>query len=279
MSARTPARRLPPSGALGLRAAALAYIGLLVLLPIIAISVRAFEDGPRGFLAELARPEALAALRLTFLCALGVTLFNAVVGSIVAYTVIRYRFPGKAILNALIDLPFAIPTVVVGFILVLLYGPRGIIGAILKSNGIVLLNNQAGIILALLFVTFPFVVRAVQPILEELDREEEQAAWTLGAGHWETLRRVILPVITPGIITGAALSFTRALGEFGSVVLIAGNIPLKTEVAAVYVYGQVESDNVRGATAVSLFLLVAAFGFLTLFTLLQARLSRHHHAA
>jgi sulfate/thiosulfate transport system permease protein len=192
--------------------------------------------------------QAVAALRLTLLCSLGVAAINAVTGTLIAWVLVRDRFRGKQIVNALIDLPFALPTIVVGITLLALYGPT-------SPVGIDVIATKTAIMLALLFVTLPFVVRSVQPVVMELDREMEEAAASLGAANATIFRRVVLPNLVPAILSGAAMSFARAVGEFGAVVLIAGNIPFKTQLASVYIFGQIESDDPIGAAAVSVVLL------------------------
>jgi sulfate/thiosulfate transport system permease protein len=190
----------------------------------------------------------VSALKLTLIAAVIVAAINAVFGTLVAWVLVRDEFPGKRVINALIDLPFALPTVVAGITLLALYGPKGPVG-------IDVAYTKAAIGLALLFVTLPFVVRSVQPVLIELDREMEEAAASLGAGSATTFRRIVLPNLMPAIVAGSALGFARAVGEFGSIVLISGNVPFKTQVASVYIFGQIESDNTTGAAAVSVVLL------------------------
>jgi sulfate/thiosulfate transport system permease protein len=183
------------------------------------------------------------------------TLINMLMGTITAYVLVRYRFWGKFILDAMIDLPFAIPTLVTGVMLVLLYGPQSIIGAFFKDSwDIRIIFSPIGIVLALLFLGYPFVIRSVQPIFEQMDVHQPEASYTLGASSWYTFRRVIFPYIRPAMLTGGLLGFARALGEFGAIVLVAGNIPLKTQTAAVYIYGQVEGGNMPSASAVSVIL-------------------------
>ena len=203
--------------------------------------------------------QAVAALRFTLLISLATAAINAVAGTLVAWVLVRDRFPGKRVVNALIDLPFALPTIVAGLTLLTLYGPR-------SPVGINIAFTQAAVLLALLFVTLPFVIRSVQPVLLELDREMEEAAASLGARPAVIFARVILPSLIPAILSGAALAFARAVGEFGSVVLISGNIPFDTQVASVFVYKQIESDNAGGAAAVSVVLL-----FLSLLVLIGIR--------
>jgi sulfate transport system permease protein len=248
------------------------YLGLIVLLPVAAILWRSVADGPEAFLEAISNPQALAALQLTFTLSLIVVAVNALMGTLIAWVLVRDDFPGKPVVNALIDLPFALPTIVAGLTLLTLYGPR-------SPFNINVAYSQAGIVLALLFITLPFVVRAVQPVLLELDRDMEEAAASLGATPPSVLRRIVLPNLAPAILTGSALGFARCIGEFGSVVLISGNIPYRTEVASVYVYGQVETDNPGSAAAVSVVLLVSSLALLALFDLLRRRISRHEEVA
>jgi sulfate transport system permease protein len=222
---------------------------VIVLIPLAAVVARSTEGGLSAFWDAVTAPAAVAALRLTLLISLAVAALNAVAGTLVAWVLVRDRFRGKAVVNALIDLPFALPTIVAGITLLALYGPS-------SPAGIDVVGTRAAIALALLFVTLPFVVRSVQPVLLELDREMEEAAASLGASAGTTFRRVIFPNLVPAIISGTALAFARAVGEFGSIVLVSGNIPFKTEVAAVYVFGQIESDATTSAAAVSVVLLV-----------------------
>lgn len=252
-----------------LRGTALSYIGLFVILPILAISTRAFNKGLQRMWVELIKPEALFSLRLTFILAFAMIGINTLMGTAAAWVLVRYRFPGKAFVNALIDLPFAIPTVVTGLMLVVLYGPQSSVGKFLSAQGIEVIFAKPGIVLALLFVTFPFVVRAVQPVLMELDPDVEEAAATLGASRMTIFRKVILPSTLPAILTGAALAFSRAMGEFGSVVMVAGNIPMKTQVAPVFVYGEIESYNPQGALGVSIVLLAGSLIVLLILNFLQ----------
>ena len=231
------------------------YLSLIVLVPLAAVLLRSLEGGVAAFWEAVTEPQAVAALQLTFLISLAVVAVNAVVGTITAWVLVRDSFRGKSIVNALIDLPFALPTIVAGLTLLALYGPKSPIGVNVAYT-------TAALVLALLFVTLPFVVRTVQPVLLELDLEMEEAARSLGATSFQTFRRVVFPNLFPAILSGTALGFARALGEFGSVILISGNQPFKTEVASVYIFGQIESDNVTGAAAVSVVLLVASLAVL-----------------
>ena len=202
------------------------------------------------------------------------TVLNAVAGTLAAYVLVRFRFPGRTLLNAAIDLPFAIPTLVTGVMLVAMYGPQSTIGTWLEGQGLKVIYAVPGIVLALLFVCYPFVVRTVQPVLEGAERQQEEAAFTLGASRWTTFRRVVLPTIAPAILTGSMLSFARALGEFGSIVVVAGNIPGRTLTAPVYLYQQVEAGDVRAASAISVVLLALSFSLMLGVDRIQGRRSK-----
>jgi sulfate/thiosulfate transport system permease protein len=223
-----------------------------VLLPLAAVVDKSLEGGLSGFWDAVSSPQARAALELTLGVSVVVTLINAVMGTLIAWVLVRDDFRGKGLVNALIDLPFALPTIVAGLTLLSLYGPK-------SPLHVSLAYTRAGVALALLFVTLPFVVRAVQPVLLGVEREAEEAAASLGAPPFTIFRRVVLPSLRGAIVAGAGLGFARALGEFGAVVLISGNLPFKTEVASVFVFGQLENDNVQGAAAVSVVLLVMSF--------------------
>lgn len=250
----------PNFGFLGLRAVALGYLIAFIVVPLIVVQVQGIRFGFDEFWSSITRPEAISAVTLSVYTSAIMALINTVIGTLTAFVLVRYRFPGKAILNTLIDLPFAIPTLVTGVMLVLLYGPQTPIGSFLNNQlGIRVLFAVPGIILALLVVGYPFVIRTVQPVLLQLDASQSDAAFTIGAGAWETFRRVIFPVIRPAVITGALLSFARSLGEFGSVIVVAGNIPFRSQVGTVYVYTQVEAGDLQAASSVSMVLLVIAF--------------------
>jgi len=230
---------------------AMAYLSLIVLIPLAAVVDKSLEDGFDTFWAAVTNEQALAALKLSLVASGIVAAINAVTGTLIAWVLVRDDFRGKGVVNSLIDLPFALPTIVAGLTLLALYGPRGPVG-------IDVAYTKVAVILALLFVTLPFVVRAVQPVLMELDEEMEEAAASLGAGNLTIFRRVILPNLTPAILAGVALAFARSVGEFGSLVLITGNLPFDTEVASVFIFGQIESDRVIGAAAVSVVLLAVS---------------------
>ncbi len=271
-----PSPSLRPSG-LVLRSLTLSYLGVMVLLPLFALVIQSAEPGPRALWEALTDPFALNALKLTFITAFAMVIVNVITGTATAWVLVRYQFPGKSIVNALIDMPFAVPTVVAGLMLVILFGPESVLGAFLSNHGWGVVYKRPGVILALLFVTYPFVIRSVQPVLLELDPVEEEAAATLGAGAFTTFRRVTLPTLWPSILTGAALSFSRALGEFGSVVMIAGNNPL-TKTAPLYVFSEIESNNRHGAMVVSVVLLACSLGILIFLNALQKRGGRAHDA-
>ena len=246
-------------GRWGLRVTAMLYLGLMIVLPLSAIVASGFSGGISAFWSEVTNPMALGALKLTLVTATLTSAINLVMGTMTAYVLVRYDFPGRGLLNAVADLPFAIPTLVTGVMLVVLYGPQRILGAWLEARGIQVIFATPGIVLALLLVTYPFVIRTVQPVLMELDKTQEEAAYTMGASKWTTFYSIILPEIIPAIVTGSLLCFARALGEFGSIIVVAGNIPGQTLTAPVYVFGQLESSNQRGASAMSVLLLALSF--------------------
>jgi sulfate transport system permease protein len=244
-----------------------AWLTLIVLIPLAAVVARSFDGGIGAFFDAITNKQALAAIRFTLIVSIVVAALDAVMGVLIAWVLVRDEFPGKAFVNSLIDLPFALPTIVAGLTLLALYGNT-------SPVGVNVAYTQAGVALALLFVTLPFVVRAVQPVLMSLDREAEQAAASLGAGPVYTFRRIILPALRPAILAGVALAFGRAVGEFGAIVLISGNIPFKTEVASVFVYGRIESGATTSAAAVSVFLLVISFVMLLGISLFARRAER-----
>jgi sulfate transport system permease protein len=245
---------------------------LLLLIPLAVIFQDGLKAGPSALWQSISQPIAWSALQLTLWTSAIMAVINAVLGTLTAYVLVRYNFPGKSALNAIVDLPLAIPTLVTGVMLVILYGPQGTIGKWLQDQlAWRVIFAPPGIVLALLFINFPFVVRAVQPVLENLDRDSENAAATLGAGAIMIFRRVTLPALWLPIVSGALLSFARAIGEFGSIVIVAGNIPFRTQTAAVYVFGEVESANRQGASAISIVMLSIAFGSVVLVDWLRRR--------
>jgi sulfate transport system permease protein len=265
--ALAPSRGLPGGAALG-RGVAMTYLGIIVLLPLAAVGAKSLQGGFSDFWQSVTSPQAVAALRLTFITSAIVVAINAVTGTLIAWVLVRDRFRGKGAVNALIDLPFALPTIVAGLTLLALYGPK-------HPVGIDVAYTRVAVGMALLFVTLPFVVRAVQPVLMTLDREMEEAAASLGATSFQTFRRIILPNLTPALLSGVALAFARAIGEFGSIVLISGNIPFKTEVASVFISGRIESDDLSGAAAISVVLLLLSLVVLTAIGGLSRWRSKH----
>ena len=256
-----------PGGALAAGVSML-YLSMIVLIPLAAVVSRSLDGGIDAFWTAVTNPQAVAALKLTLIASAIVAAINAVSGTLIAWVLVRDEFRGKNFVNSLIDLPFALPTIVAGLTLLALYGPR-------SPVGVDIAYTQTAVILALLFVTLPFVVRTVQPVLIELDREMEEAAASLGAGNFTIFRRIILPNLIPAILAGVALAFARSVGEFGSLVLITGNLPFKTEVSSVFIFGQIESDRVTGAAAVSVVLLVISFVVLLGISFVSRWGSRH----
>jgi sulfate/thiosulfate transport system permease protein len=250
------------------RGVSITWISIIVLIPLAAVLTRSLDEGPAAFWEAISEPEAWAAIRLTVISSLIVVAVNAVMGTLIAWVLVRDDFRGKGIVNSVIDLPFALPTIVAGLTLLALYGADSPIGVNAAYT-------KAAVVMALLFVTLPFVVRAVQPVLLELDQEMEEAAASLGASNRRIFRSIILPNLTPAIIAGCALAFARAIGEFGSLVLLTGNIPFDTQVASVYIFGRIESDNVTAAAAVSVLLLVISVAILFALNLFGRWRSRH----
>ena len=262
-SVGTRASRRPPL-AVGI---AFVWLSVIVILPLAALTVSSTEEGWDTFWAAVSSPGAWAAFKLTVLMSLIVAAVNAVAGTLIAWVLVRDDFHGKSLVNSLIDLPFALPTIVAGLTLLALYGPSG-------PAPVDIAFTRWAVLAALLFVTLPFVVRSVQPVLMELDKEAEEAAASLGAGPLTTFRRVILPSLAPAILSGSGLALGRALGEFGSVVLISGNLPFKTEVSSVFIYNRIQSGDTAGAAAVSVMLLLASLVLLSVFAFAGRRLSR-----
>lgn len=265
---RRPVRpgRLTATSGLGLGVAML-WFSLLVLVPLAAVVVTAAEGGWSGFWRAISNEQTAAAIRLTVGHALLVTLVDVVMGTLIAWVLVRDEFAGKRVLETLIDIPFALPTIVAGLVLLSLYGPGSPIGVDVA-------NTRAAVFLAFLFVTLPFVVRTVQPVLEELDRDAEEAARSLGASSLTTFRRIVLPALTPAIAAGAALSFARGVSEYGSLVLLSGNLPMRTEVTSVRILSSIENDNIEGAAAVAAVLLAISLAVIVSLDLIQRRVAR-----
>ncbi|MFI5321730.1 MAG: sulfate ABC transporter permease subunit CysT [Myxococcota bacterium] len=264
-------RRVLPGFGLSLGFAA-TYLGLIVLLPLTALIVKAAAATPSEFLAAAFSERAVAAYRVSFGASLAAAAFNAVFGPVLAWVLVRYRFPGRELIDALVDLPFALPTAVAGITLTALLSANGLVGAQLAKLGIEIAYTRAGIAVALAFIGLPFVVRTVQPVLADIDKEWEEAAATLGAGRWRTFRSVLLPVLWPAIATGFAMAFARGIGEYGSVVFISGNMPYETEIAPLLIVTQLEQYDYVGATAIAIVLLAASFALLLAMNALQRRL-------
>ncbi len=250
------------------------YLSLIVLLPLSAAFIETAEMGIVGFWQAVTRPRVLAALRLSFGLSLIAAAINAVAGLLVAWVLSRYEFPGKKIVDAAIDLPFALPTAVAGIALTAVYAPQGWLGAPLGELGIKVAFAPPGILIALMFVGLPFAVRTVQPVMENLDSELEEAAAMLGATRLTTFRRVVLPVLLPSVLTGFAMSFARGVGEYGSVVFISGNMPMKTEIAPLLIVTQLEQYDFHAATAIAVVMLLLSFAILFVINMLQAWNSR-----
>jgi sulfate transport system permease protein len=245
-------------GRVALRSGVVVYVALLVALPLAALVQHGLADGPLGLWRAATTPVAASAILLTLWTAALMAVVNAFMGTLTAWALVRYEFPGRGGLSALVDLPFAIPTLVTGVMLVVLLGPQSPIGGWLAAHGVQVAFAPPAIVLALLFITVPFVVRAVEPVLMEQDPAEEEAARTLGAGTWTVFWRVLLPPILPAILSGTIRSFARALGELGSVIVVSGNIPYRTLTAPIYVFGEIESGQPGSAAAVSVVLLAFA---------------------
>jgi sulfate transport system permease protein len=266
--ARAPRDRAETALSLGL---VTTFLTLLLALPIAALVWEAKSQGTESFWDAVSSPEAVSALKLTLGASVVVSLLNAVLGTITAWVLVRDDFRGKSLVNALIDLPFALPTIVAGLTLIALYGPRSPIDVNVAFT-------RTAIVLALMFVTLPFVVRTVQPVLQELDPEVEQAAHSLGASHVTTFRRIVFPNILPGILSGVALAFAKAVGEFGSLVIITGNVPYKTEVSSVYIFGRIESGDSAAAASVAVVLLAVSFLALLSIGAIRHFATRHDRA-
>jgi sulfate transport system permease protein len=247
----------------------LLYLSLVVLIPLSALVFRSAGLSWSDFLGAVAAPRVIASYKITFGAALAAASINAIFGVLVAWVLVRYRFPGKRVVDAIVDLPFALPTAVAGITLATVYSGNGWIGKHLEPHGIKIAFTPLGIIIAMTFIGLPFVVRTVQPVIEELDAEIEEAAACLGANRWQTFRKVILPLLTPSALTGFALAFARAVGEYGSIIFIAGNMPMVSEITPLIIITKLEQYDYQGATAVATVMLVASFSMLLVINLLQ----------
>jgi sulfate transport system permease protein len=246
------------------------YLSLIVLIPLSAVFFKTFTLTWDQFIAAVTSPRVIASYELTFGGSLIAAAINVVFGGIVAWVLVRYKFPGKKIIDALVDLPFALPTAVAGIALTALYSPNGWIGRYLEMIGIKAAFTPLGVVIALTFIGLPFVVRTVQPVLEEAERELEEAAASLGANHWQTFAKVIFPTVLPALLTGFALAFARATGEYGSVIFIAGNMPMVSEITPLFIVTKLEQYDYAGATAIAVVMLLASFLMLLAINLLQA---------
>ena len=251
-----------------------AYLSLIVLIPLAALIARPWEHGWSGFVHTVTEPRVLAALRLSFGAAFAAAAVNAVMGLVVAWALVRYDFPGKRLADAAVDLPFALPTAVAGIALAAIYAPNGWVGALFAPLGIKIAYTPLGIFIALVAVGLPFVVRSVQPVLQDFDAEIEEAAQTLGASQIQRAARVILPAVLPALITGFSLAFARAVGEYGSVIFIAGNMPMKSEIAPLLIVIKLEQYDYAGAASVGLAMLGLSFAALIVVNLIQLVIAR-----
>ncbi|GFE56757.1 sulfate ABC transporter permease subunit CysT [Geobacter sp. AOG1] len=253
----------------------LLYLSLIVLIPLSALVFKTAGLSWHDFISTVTEPRVLASYRITFGAALAAAGINAVFGVLVAWVLVRYPFPGRRLVDALVDLPFALPTAVAGITLATVYSANGWIGKHLEPHGIKVAFTPLGIIIAMTFIGLPFVVRTVQPVIEELDAEIEEAAACLGANRWQTFRRVLFPLLTPSVLTGFALAFARGVGEYGSIIFIAGNMPMVSEITPLIIITKLEQYDYQGATAVATVMLVASFLMLLVINLLQ-RWSRRY---
>ncbi len=254
----------------------LLYLSLIVLVPLAAVFIKTSGMTWDAFMKAVTSPLVVASYKVSFGCSLGAAFVNAFFGLIVAWVLTRYTFPGRKIVDALVDLPFALPTAVAGIALTAIYSKNGWVGQWFEHYGIQIAYTRIGVFIALTFIGLPFVVRTLQPVIEELEPELEEASATLGANRWQTIRKIILPQLLPSIITGFALAFARAVGEYGSVIFIGANLPMRTQISPYIIYEKLEQHNYAGATAVAAVLLVASFLLLFVINLLQKWSRRHH---
>jgi len=246
------------------------WFSLIILIPLVGLAVRSAGLGPAGFWLAASDPRVLGALRVSFVTAILAALINTVFGTLIAWVLVRYRFPGRRVFDAIIDLPFALPTAVAGIALTAIYAPNGTIGALVAPLGWRIAYTPIGIVIAMIFIGLPFVVRTIQPILEEVSHEVEEASATLGANRFQTITRVVLPGLAPAILTGFALAFARGVGEFGSVIFIAGNIPYVSEIAPLLIFIRLQEYNYVGATVIATIMLLISFALLFAINLIQA---------
>ena len=267
--AKRPAKRVLPGFKLTL-GFTIFYLSLIVLIPLSALVMKTFTLTWEQFVSAVTSPRVMASYQLTFGASFLAALVNTVFGLLVAWVLVRYQFPGKKIIDALVDLPFALPTAVAGISLTALLASNGWIGSLLEPYGIQLAFNRNGVVIALIFIGLPFVVRTVQPVLEDVEKELEEAATCLGATRWQTFRYVIFPTIGPALLTGFAMAFARGVGEYGSVIFIAGNMPMLSEITPLIIIGKLEQYDYAGATAVATVMLLASFLMLLVINALQS---------
>ena len=256
----------------------LSYLGLIVLIPLIALALRPWELGPAGIWRTLTEPRVLASLRLSFGVSALAAAVDAPLGLMIGWILVRFEFPGRRLLDAIVDLPFALPTAVAGIALTALYAPTGPLGGLAAKIGLKTAYDPLGIFIALLFIGLPFVVRQLQPVLMNLDREVEEAARTLGASDWQRFQRILFPAVAPALLGGVGLAFARAVGEYGSVIFIAGNLPMKTEIAPLLIVIKLEQYDYAGAAAIGLIMVAISFGCLAAINTLQMRLAARGRA-
>lgn len=257
----------------------LVYLSLIVLIPLSVLFMKTSTLSWAEFWDTVTADRVLASYKITFIASLAAAFLNAVFGTLMAWVLVRYSFPGKRVMDGLVDLPFALPTAVAGISLTTIYSPTGWIGQYLEPIGMKVAFTPLGIMIALTFIGLPFVVRTVQPVLQDVDRQVEEAAATLGANRWETFRRVIFPPLLPALFTGFALAFARALGEYGSVVFISGNMPMKTEITPLLIITKLEQFDYAGATAIASVVLIISFILLLLINFMQWRSSKKYQAS
>jgi sulfate transport system permease protein len=277
MSASRTSRSVIPGFGLSL-GFTLTYLSLIVLIPLSAAFIKTAGMSWGDFVGAVASPRVLASYRLSFGASFAAGLVNTFFGLIIAWVLVRYSFPGRRIVDALVDLPFALPTAVAGIALTAIYSKNGWVGQWLEPHGIKVAFTELGVFVALTFISLPFVVRTLQPVLQELEPEIEEASASLGANRWQTIVRVIVPELMPSLLTGFALAFARALGEYGSVVFISGNMPMRTEITPLLIITKLEQYDYRGATAIAVVMLCASFALLLLINVLQAWSRRFYRA-
>jgi sulfate transport system permease protein len=253
----------------------LVYVAIIVLLPLMALAFKAASLGPADYWQIISSPRAVASYKVTVLCAIGATIFNVIFGLALAWVLTRYRFPGYRIIDAIVDLPFALPTAVAGIALTTLFAGNGLFGSVLAEFGIKVAYTPLGIMVAMAFTSLPFIVRTLQPVLEDLDPALEEAAQSLGGSDFTIFRKVILPLLTPALLAGVSLSFARSLGEFGAIIFIAGNQPMSTEITALLVFIRLEEYDYQAAAAIASVLLITAFVMLAVTNYLQSRALRY----